>query len=50
MEIKTNEQMMELNRILKEQSAKWMIWEGKPIKESTQRLQAIGIDSLMFDS
>ena len=26
-----------------------MIWEGEPIKESTQRLQAVGIDSLMFD-
>ena len=37
--------MLELNRILKEQSAKWMIWEGKPIKESTQRLKAIGIHS-----
>ena len=41
--------MMELNRILKEHPANWMIWEGEPIKESTQRLQAVGIDSLMFD-
>jgi len=33
-EIPTNEHMMELNRILKEHPAKWMIWEGKPKKES----------------
>ncbi len=47
--IPTNEQMMELNRILKEHPAKWVIWEREPIKESTQRLQAVGIDSLVFD-
>jgi zinc transport system substrate-binding protein len=49
-EMPTNEQMLELNRILKEHPAKWMIWEGKPLTESTQRLQAIGIGSLVFDS
>jgi len=48
-EIPTNEQMMALNRILKEHPAKWMIWEGKPMKESAKRLQAIGVDSLVFD-
>lgn len=48
-EIPTNEQMMELNRILKEHPAKWMLWEGKPIKESAERLKAIGLDSLVFD-
>jgi len=48
-EIPTHEQMMELNRILKEHPAKWMIWEGKPMKESAERLKAIGLDSLVFD-
>ena len=48
-EIPTNEQLMELNRILKEHPAKWMLWEGKPMKESAERLQAIGLDSLVFD-
>ncbi len=47
-EIPTNEQMMELNRILKKHPAKWLIWEGKPMKESAERLQAIGTDSLVF--
>ena len=48
-EIPTNEQMMALNRILKEHPAKWMIWEGKPMKESAERLKAIGLESLVFD-
>jgi zinc transport system substrate-binding protein len=48
-EIPTNEHMMELNRILKEHPAKWMIWEGKPKKESAERLKAIGVNSLVFN-
>jgi len=48
-EIPTNEQMLELNRILKEHPAKWMIWEGIPTKKSVERLQAIGVKSLVFD-
>ena len=48
-EIPTNEQMLELNRILKEHPAKWMIWEGMPAKKSVERLQAIGVESLVFD-
>jgi zinc transport system substrate-binding protein len=47
--IPTNEHIMELKGILKEHPANWMIWEGEPIKESAQRLQAVGIDSLVFD-
>jgi zinc transport system substrate-binding protein len=48
-EIPTNEHMMELNRILKEHPAKWMIWEGKPKKKSAERLKTIGINSLVFN-
>ena len=48
-ETPTNEQMLKLNRILKEHPAKWIIWEGKPMKESVEGLQAIGINSLVFD-
>ena len=48
-EIPTNEQILELNRVLKEHPAKWMIWEGKPMKESVEGLKAIGIESLVFD-
>jgi zinc transport system substrate-binding protein len=48
-EIPTTEQMLELNSILKDHPAKWMIWEGEPIKESVDRLKAIGIQSVVFD-
>jgi zinc transport system substrate-binding protein len=48
-EIPANEQLMELNRILKEHSAKWMIWEGEPVQASVDKLKTLGIDSLVFD-
>jgi len=48
-ETPANEQMMELNRILKEHPAKWMIWEGEPMKETVERLLSIGVNSLVFN-
>ena len=48
-DILTNEQMMELNSLLKEHPAKWMLWEGNPMKQSAERLKAIGVDSLVFN-
>jgi zinc transport system substrate-binding protein len=48
-EIPTNEHMMELNRILKEHPAKWVIWEGEPKKESAEQLKTIGVNSLVFN-
>ena len=30
-------------------SAKWMIWEGKPLPESTAKLKSLGLNSLVFD-
>ena len=48
-DILTNEQMMELNSILKEHPAKWMIWEGEPMQASVDKLKTLGIDSLVFD-
>ena len=29
--------------------AGWMIWEGKPAEKSVERLQSLGIGSLMYD-
>ena len=40
---------MELNSLLKEHPAKWMIWEGNVMKQSAERLKAIGVDSLVFN-
>jgi zinc transport system substrate-binding protein len=48
-EIPTTAQMVELHTILKEHQAKWMIWEGEPAKEAVDRLQAVGMQSVVFD-
>jgi zinc transport system substrate-binding protein len=48
-EVPTKEQMLELNTILKDHPAKWMIWEGEPLKESVERLKIMGVKSLVFD-
>ena len=48
-EMLTNARMMELNSLLKEHAAKWMIWEGNVLKQSAERLKAIGVDSLGFN-
>ena len=45
----TNTQIMELKSILKEHSAKWMIWEGATMKQSVESLKEIGVDSLVFN-
>jgi zinc transport system substrate-binding protein len=48
-EIPTDKQLLELRDILQGHAAKWMIWEGEPIKESVERLKTMGIESLVFD-
>jgi len=48
-EIPSTKQWVELKNILKDHQAKWMIWEGKPIKESAEKLGSISVDSLVFD-
>ena len=42
-------QLRELKNILKQHPAKWMIWEGDPIKGSGAKLKALGVNSLVFD-
>jgi len=48
-EMPSNQQWVELGGILKKHLAKWMIWEGDPIKEQVEKLKSIGINSLVFD-
>ena len=48
-EVPSAEQWLELQKILKEHPAKWMIWEGEPMGESVERLKSIGVNSLVFD-
>jgi zinc transport system substrate-binding protein len=42
-------QWHELQQQLTTHNAKWMIWEGKPDKQTETRLQEIGINSLVFN-
>ncbi len=48
-EIPNNSQWIELQRMLKEHPAKWMIWEGAPDPASVEKLKSAGINSLVFD-
>jgi len=48
-EFPSDAQWSELRAILKKHPAKWMIWEGEPMKASAERLKAIGVNSLVFD-
>jgi zinc transport system substrate-binding protein len=42
-------QWIELQRILKDHPARWMIWEAEPFRESVKRLESLGINSMVFD-
>lgn len=48
-EMPNQEQWMELRNILKEHRARWMIWEGKPVNASVEKLKSVGVNSLIFD-
>jgi zinc transport system substrate-binding protein len=47
--VPTDEQMEGLKAILATHPAKWMVWEGKPAKESVAKLAAIGVSGVVFD-
>lgn len=42
-------QWNELKKIVQDHPAEWMIWEGEPTKNSVERLQELGINSLVFE-
>ena len=48
-EVTSEAQWAELQGILKEHPAKWMIWEGEPMQGSVDKLEAAGIKSFVFD-
>lgn len=48
-EIPSDAQWAELQNMLKGHPATWMIWEGDPIAESVEKLEALGVNSLVFD-
>lgn len=47
-QVPNENQLLELRAMLKEHPAKWMIWEGEPLKESMEKLKSLGVDSLVF--
>ena len=47
-EIPGNQQWAELRKLLREHPAKWMLWEGNPVKESVEKLMEFGVNSLVF--
>jgi len=44
-----DEQWLELNKILKHHPAKWMIWEGDPLKATIEKLKGLQINSIVFN-
>ena len=48
-EMPSTAQQVELEKMLSEHKAKWMIWEGEPLKETVEMLTSMGIGSLVFD-
>jgi zinc transport system substrate-binding protein len=42
-------QWLELESLLEEHPARWMIWEGEPLRESVERLERLGVRSVVFD-
>ena len=48
-EVPNAPQWAELEGMLKDHPAKWMLWEGEPAQANVDRLSALGIDSLVVD-
>lgn len=41
-------QVEELEKLLESHGAKWMIWEGKPATRNVERLETLGLQSVVF--
>ena len=39
----------DLERLLEEHAATWMLWEGEPIAQTADRLREMGLESAVFD-
>ena len=47
-EVPSEAQWVELEEMLKEHPARWMIWEGQPAEKAVGRLRALGVESVVF--
>lgn len=48
-EVPSESQWSELEGILRDHPAMWMIWEGEPAHESIERLRALGVESVVVN-
>jgi zinc transport system substrate-binding protein len=48
-EVPAERAWLELQTRLRDRPAGWMIWEAEPAAESVQRLESLGVQSLVFD-
>ncbi len=48
-EVPTEAQMADLKKLLSTHTAKWMLWEGDPAKESVEKIKTLGLQSTVFD-
>ena len=48
-EVPHTQQWAELERLLADHPAKWMIWEGEPTSQTINRLKSLGIGSMVFN-
>ncbi|MCZ6800439.1 MAG: metal ABC transporter substrate-binding protein [Nitrospirae bacterium] len=48
-EVPDIQQWAELERLLADHPAKWMIWEDEPTSQTVSRLKSLGIGSVVFD-
>ena len=47
--VPSEQDMADLAAILADHKATWMVWEGGPVTESVEMLQAIGVNSVIVD-
>ena len=48
-EVPSESQWTELEGMLKDHPARWMIWEGQPAAKTIERLRALGVETAVFD-
>jgi zinc transport system substrate-binding protein len=39
----------DLEHLMDERSAEWMLWEGEPLGETVAKLEELGVESVVFD-
>jgi zinc transport system substrate-binding protein len=48
-ELPVEQQWQDLSNLLANHPARWMIWEGSPLKASLEKLKTMDLDGLVFD-